>query len=174
VEIGVAVEVVRGRGEQVGHLAAVLQRAVTDIVVAAAVIAVVAAVGVDDRALVVRGQRLALCLARIEVVLVHVHPYPSLAGVIPRWSNRAVESRIGIAALEIPQRMGVDEFQAEYRVELAFRESAADLQPLRLLPTMLVAADAVIEGGAVGLLLEDDVDDTGNGIGTVNRRGAAG
>src|SRR6185437_3203072 len=64
--------------------------------------------------------------------------------------------------------------QAEYRVELAFRESAADLQPLRLLPTMLVAADAVIEGGAVGLLLEDDVDDTGNGIGTVNRRGAAG
>src|SRR6185437_15823166 len=65
VRIGVVVEMKRGGRKQVGHLAAVLERAVGHVGVAAAVVAVVPAVCVDNAALVVARQRIAGGLAGV-------------------------------------------------------------------------------------------------------------
>ena len=178
-QVDVIVDVEGGRAEEVGGFAPVLQRAVVEVLVAAAVVAGSAVVvgritgtrRIEDRTLVQVGQAVAGGLARIEIIPVDVLANERMAG--HDAAARAVQARIGEAALVVPDRLGLVEFQAEYRVEPALRKAAAYLEPLRTAAAVLGVADAVIDGGAVGLLLQDEVDHARHRVGTVDRGGAA-
>src|SRR6185437_2643407 len=96
--------------------------------------------GIEHRALIQVGQAVAGGLARIDVIAVDVLPDE---GVACQRVARTVLARIGETALVVPYRLGLVEFQAEYRIELAPRKAAAYLQPLRTAATVLGIADAL-------------------------------
>ncbi len=159
------------RREQIGHLAAVRQRAVADILVAAAVVADAGPVGVEHRAVIERSERRARRRARIDVVAVLVDAREDRRCV---GRHRRIQTRVGVVALESPQWRLVVELQTDHRIDALARPAAADLQAMGFGAAVLCGAGAQIQRRAVGLLLENEVDHAGDRIRAVHRRGAAG
>ena len=167
-------EHVAQRGEGVHALALADHGAVRHRAIAAAVVAVVAPVGVLHGAVVEAGQRVAGFLARVDVVVPPVGDQEVARRVAVTRRVGGVVAGILLRALEAPQRVLVAVLHPEHRVERAAREAAGQVQHVRFAAAVLGPAVAVVDGGAVGLLLEDEVDHAGNRVRAVDRRGAAG
>lgn len=97
------------------------------------------------------------------------------AGDLRRRLAAVVVARVGIAqaAIAVPDRLAVGQLQAEHAVEVAPMAAADQLHALVVATAALRAAGLQAEVHPLVLLLEDDVDDAGDRVRTVNRRGAA-
>ncbi len=167
------VEVVAQRGIAVGAAALAEDGAVADRRVAAAVVAIARAEGMVRAALVLPGQRFAGGRARVQVVVVVVGAQVGAAGDA-RAFGRPVLGRILDVALIGPQRRLRLQLDAVHRIEIALAEAAGQAHVERLAPAFAGGAHAHVDGGAVGLLLQDEVDHAGDRIRTVDGRRAAG
>ena len=88
--------------------------------------------------------------------------------------GRRVQGGVLDPALVTPQRLLALQFQADDAVEVATLEPGGERDVERLAAATGGIAIAHVHDGAVGGLLQDEVDDAGHRIRSVDRRGAAG
>ena len=167
------VEVVLERTIGIDAAASVVDGAVGDGAVAAAVGLAVSILGQRGGAFVEETHRRAI-VARGDVdVIVPVVDLRDQARQPPARGRR-VQGGILDAALVAPQRLLALQLQADDAVEVAALEPGGERDVERLAATTGGVAIAHVDDGAVGGLLQDEVDDAGHRVRSVDRRGAAG
>lgn len=124
-------------------------------------------------ALVLPGQRFAGRCAWVQVGVVVVRAQIGATSGT-RTFSRCVLGRILDVAFVRPQRALRLQFNAVHGVEVATAEATGQAHVERLATAFAGGAHAHVDGGAVGLLLQDEVDHAGDRVRTVDGRGTAG
>src|SRR3546814_6678978 len=124
----------------------------------------------SDLAVEIR-QRVAGGLARVDIVVVPV----AVEEGAPRYL-RALGGCVGGGILEAavvcPQRLLRDQLGAEHQVEVVVRKAGGKVQLGRRAAAAGGVAIAQVDGGAVGMILQNEVDHAGNRVQAVHCRGA--
>jgi len=175
---GVVDAVIRVQIAAVGR-ARILQRGVADALLAATVVARAGPVLVAHGAAELVGDRRA-GIGPCQTHRIHIRRTRPIAQdqVIARRITRVgIGVAVGAAgdrALKAPDRLGVADLHAIHHVELVGVVAADQLQALVAATATRGAAGAVIQGDALDMLLEHDVDHAGDRRGAVDRGLVAG
>ena len=157
------------RAVHVGALAPALDGAVADRFAACAIEAVIALeLGVGG-AVVEAGVALAFVFRERG----SVEPVVALEDPVAALVVGAVEGGILDLALVGPQRLLVQQLDADDAAQVAALEAGGEGELVRFAAAERGVAVAVVERGAVGGLLQDEVDHAGHRVRAVDRRGAA-